>query len=97
MSITEVVLFTVRCDECGINAFEGSDYVAYTDAESAREVFIDSCDDWSSFPQGRASTKDRCPEHNRFCEECGEDAGELCGERDFLCSACFHSLEKETK
>lgn len=84
MSLKQVEMWTIACDECGAEAFTGDDFVAWSDRDGALEVFDETCDDWSTFED-----KHRCPKHNPFCTRCGGDAGELSGERDFLCPSCW--------
>lgn len=90
MSLKPVEMWTVVCDECGRSAFEGTEFVAWSDRNGALEIFDESCEDWSSWtPPSSRETIHRCPDHNPFCERCGAEAGELSGERDFLCASCF--------
>ena len=42
-------MFTVICDGCGADAFEGQDIVAWSDRSSALEVA--DCSDWSVLRQ----------------------------------------------
>lgn len=86
MSLKAVEMWTIACDECGREAFESYEIVAWSDPTGALESFNDG-NDWSEF-----EGKHRCRDHNPFCERCGEDAGELSGERDYLCPMCFEKV-----
>ncbi len=83
MSVKEVTYYTVICDECGVSAFEGQEFTAWSDADGAIWAVAESLE-WSE-----DNGQHRCSKHNPFCENCGKDAGEFCGERDFLCPVCF--------
>jgi len=82
VSVKTKEMFYVACDECGADAFEDSEYVAWSDEDGALAALEGS--DWSEW-----NGLHRCPKHNPFCERCGRDAGELSGERDYLCINCF--------
>jgi hypothetical protein len=88
MTFKSVTMWTIQCDACGKEAFEGQEIVAWSDKTGAEMSLIDNAD-WSIDPSGHLH---RCPDHNPFCERCGLDAGELSGERDYMCPTCFEAM-----
>lgn len=90
MSVKPVTFYTIVCDVCGKDANEGGEFSAWSDSEGALAVFDESNEDWSVSPDGREHL---CPDHNPFCTRCGKDAGELSGERDYLCPSCWAEQE----
>jgi hypothetical protein len=85
MTLRGVIYWTIRCDVCGKDAFAGGEYSAWSDKDGALESLGDDWDTWGN--------QHRCPDHNPFCIRCGKDAGEYCGERDYMCPQCFENLE----
>ena len=90
MSVKPVTMYTVVCDECGRDAFEGGEYVAWSEQDQALEMARELVEsgEWSEH-----GGKHRCEDHNPFCTRCGRDAGELCGERDYMCPPCWIEME----
>ena len=67
-----------RCPDAGTD-----DCVAWADQSQAEDCALSS--DWMRSQTGLWA----CEEHAfRWCERCGVDAGQLAGERDYLCADC---------
>lgn len=63
MSVVPVTYYTVVCDGCGTDAFDGDDYSAWADEEQALEVFNagnDDGGDWLATDDGK-----------HWCPNCG--------------------------
>ncbi len=91
MSIKSAPYYWVVCDNCGVRD-EYGDFSAMSDSGQAVDLAIDA--DWSE--QGGRHHCPACPVI-ADCEKCGKDAGEMSGERDGLCQACWDAAEaKET-
>jgi hypothetical protein len=92
VSIQSAPYYWVICDSCGRNAQEDTDYAAWAHQETALDVAVDG--GWSASEQ---LGKHHCPRCERFCEKCGELAGDTSGERDWLCKTCweFASADEE--
>ena len=79
MSLRSAPYFWIECDNCGSRC-EYGDFTAWSDADQA----VDLAPDWSC-----EGGKHHCPDCPPLCGNCGESAGDLAGERDYLCQPCF--------
>ena len=67
MSIQKVEMYTVICDRCGDNAFEGNDIYAWAEKRFAVNEAIDSFD-WIEVDPS-SSEKHYCPNCTEWDEE----------------------------
>ena len=81
MSLKSAPYYWVECDNCGTRCDYG-EFAAVYEAIEAEDLARDR--DWSC-----EHGKHHCPHCPPLCEKCGENAGDLAAERDYLCQACF--------
>lgn len=91
MALKSAPYYWVVCDSCGERC-EYGDFAALSDAGDAVGEAIDH--DWSVSDK---HDKHHCHKCEPFCEQCGEPAGPLCGERDYMCQACFDAAADDAE
>ena len=81
MSLKSAPYWWVECNNCGTRC-EYGDFAAMSESSAAIDGAVNA--DWSH--HGEKDHCDRCPP---LCENCGENSGDLSGERDYQCQPCF--------
>jgi hypothetical protein len=89
MALQSAPYYWLKCDGCGDRADYG-DFSAMDSAASAIDLATDS--EWTM--DGEKHHCPRCPILTE-CERCGKPAGDLAGDRDYYCAACWAELEAE--
>jgi hypothetical protein len=87
MTTKSAPYYWLVCTSCGAEQGDFDDYSAWPSPEDATER-AESDLDWTV-----SGDKHHCPKCPPFCVECGEDAGELAGERDYHCESCWAAVE----
>jgi hypothetical protein len=92
MAIKSAPYHWLECDGCGgRHEPGGGEYSAMADATYVIDEAVDE-DDWTT--DGQRHHCPTCPGLYR-CEECGEPAGEMAGEREYRCLPCWESALAE--
>jgi hypothetical protein len=89
MTVKSAPYYWLECNGCGVRADYG-DFSAMEGVGEAIDLALDS--EWSM--QGDRHHCPACPPIAN-CERCGNNAGELPGERDYHCQACWDAAESE--
>jgi hypothetical protein len=88
VSVKEAPYYWIECDNCGERA-DYDEFSAMDTPDAAIDRAINS--EWTE--QGGRHHCPDCPVI-ADCEKCGKDAGELPGERDYLCQSCWDAAEE---
>ena len=89
MGIKAVTAYSMTCDGCK-KVFEGDYFTIWMEQADLIEVATES--EWTT--NGIIWHCWDCPTLSK-CECCGQPAGELSGERDYHCQACWDSMQPE--
>lgn len=86
MTLAKAHFYWLECNQCGAKSTEHSEFAAWQQVEGAVTEAQDS--EWDvPTPDG---TKALCPDCAPYCANgCGKPAGELCGEREYMCVHCW--------
>ena len=87
MSLKSEPYYWLECDNCGERADYG-EYSAWSDVSQVIDAAVDA--EWSIHGDVH-----HCPACPVLCEKCGKPAGDLAGERDYHCEACWAEFEAE--
>ena len=93
MSVQSKPLHWIVCDSCDRRADNGD--VGYTVHDTRDEAVSNAVGDGEWTSDGVRHHCPDCPALSR-CDECDRPAGDLSGERDYLCQACWDAESEAT-
>jgi hypothetical protein len=91
VSVHSKLFYWLTCDNCQ-ERIDYGDFAAMSDESDAIDAALDS--DWTT--DGTKHHCWNCPPLTR-CDRCDKPAGDLAGERDYLCQDCWDALPEDER